>query len=138
MRLAETPPRGGLIEELGGASRVLLLTLAQIERFEDLEGSIFAVYDGLIGRGAPPKLRTLHTLVALALVGGGLSEAEADGVVQAEAQPEGALRLRQIALGVLGAAFVPDWDDDGDDDGDAGEEDAGKGKTTGAAAEGTA
>jgi len=133
MRLADTPPRGGLIEELGGAPRVLLLTLAQIERFEDLAGSIYAVYDGLIGRGATPKLRTLRTLVALALVGGGMSEAEADRVVAAEAQPENALRLRQVALGTLGAAFVPDWDDDGD-----GEEDGGAEKTTGAATEGTA
>ena len=105
MAIASTAPV--IEEEIGGQPRRLLLRNAEIERFEAQHAiGIFEVFDQLNGRGPAPQLRHVRDLVALAMVGGGMSDRAADGVM-AEVGPDQAIRLRIIAQCVLGAAFVP-------------------------------
>lgn len=111
MPIATEAPRGGVVEALGGAERVLCLTLAEIERFEDRPNGrgIYAVYFGFRGLETRPTAAEVRDLVALGLVGGGMRDSDADALVTAEGA-EGLLTLYQLANGLLGAAFNPDWD----------------------------
>ena len=118
MTIAATAPRGGLAEELAGASRVLILRNAEIERFEDRRGSVFALWDAFFGRGTRPAVGAVRDLVALGLVGGGMSDQAADALVTGLA-PEENPRLYEIAQGLLGVAFMPDAMLEGDDAPDA-------------------
>jgi hypothetical protein len=100
-------PRGGVVEYLGGLSRVFILRNREIERFEDKHRGIFEMWDGLFNRGRKPTSTEVRDLVALALVGGGMKDHEADAVL-AKCDPGDLLRLLQIAQAVLGVAFMPD------------------------------
>ena len=107
MGIAATAPRGGLVEELAGASRVMVLRNREIERFEDHHGGIFALWNGFFGRGAQPSARQVRDLVALGLVGGGMADTAAEALL-AGLGPEHNLRLYAIAQGLIGVAFAPD------------------------------
>jgi hypothetical protein len=105
--LAAQAPRGGLVEYIGGRSHVLVLRLAEIERFEDRHRGVFELWDGFFGKARKPSSREVRDLIALGLVGGGLKDHEADTVL-AGAEPGDLLRFYAIAQAVLGVAFVPD------------------------------
>jgi hypothetical protein len=107
MPLTPERPRGGVVAPLGGVSYALVLRLGEIERFEDMHRSIFAAYDALMGRGAGPSSREVRHLVALGLVGAGATDAAADKILE-RLGPEALLDLRQIALGLVVAALMPD------------------------------
>jgi len=103
--------RGGIVEQLGGASYSLVLRIGEIERFEDTHRGIFDLWDGIFREGTKPSSKEVRDLVALGLVGGGLKDAKADEVVNGLGVG-GLLNLHQIAVGLLGAAFMPDSVDD--------------------------
>lgn len=110
MAIADVPPKGGIVAELDGRDRRLVLRNAEIERFEaqhDL--GIFAMLDRLLARpGAPaPQARHVRDLVALGLVGGGLPARAADAIVQALA-PGHNMALRTIAQDLVMMAFLPE------------------------------
>lgn len=107
MTITAEAPRGGLVEELGGATRAFVLRNREIERFEDKHRGIFDLWDGFYRGGDKPTSKEVRDLLALALVGGGLKDAEADKVL-AECGPGDLLRLYAIAQAVLGVAFAPD------------------------------
>jgi hypothetical protein len=105
MSISSTAPV--IEEEVGGQSRRLLLRNGEIERFEAQHSvGIFELFDQLFGRGSAPQLRHVRDLIALAMVGGGMSDRAAD-LVMADVGPDQALRLREIAQRVLGVAFIP-------------------------------
>lgn len=108
MAIATEAPRGGITAELGGKSRPLILTNAQIERFEAQHNlGIFAMLDRLFGRAEAPQARHIRDLVALGLVGGGLPDRAADDIVTAM-PPNQNHRLREIASDLILIAFIPD------------------------------
>ena len=73
MPITADAPLGGTLEQLGGESRPLILRNGEIERFERQHGlGIFAMLDQLLGKGEP-QARHCRDLVALGLVGGGLT-----------------------------------------------------------------
>jgi hypothetical protein len=117
--IAADAPRGGLVETLARAPRVLVLRNAEIERFEDRHNSIFVLWDGFFDRAPKPTTRQVRDLVALGLVGGGMLDKDADSLL-ADLGPAENQHLYTIAQGLIGVAFVPDVDDD-DGDEDAGE-----------------
>ena len=108
MAITQDPPRGGILAELGGKSRPLLLRNAEIERFEGQHNiGIFAMLDRLFGKADAPQARHIRDLVALGLVGGGMSDRVADEMVSAM-PPNENHNLRQIASDLVLMAFVPD------------------------------
>jgi len=107
MAITATAPRGGIVEEIDGATYTLLLRCREIERFEDMHRGIFDVWEGFFGRANKPTSREVRDLVALALVGGGKKDADADKLVE-NATPADLFRFYQIAQAVLGVAFMPD------------------------------
>lgn len=107
MTITAEAPRGGLVEELGGESRVFLLRNREIERFEDKHGGIFDTWDGFFRGGKKPTSVAVRDLLALGLVGGGMKDADADAVLK-ECGPDDLQRLFAIAQAVLGTAFMPD------------------------------
>lgn len=107
MGIAAEAPRGGVVEYLDGASRTFLLRNREIERFEDKHRGIFEVWEGFFGRGTKPTSREVRDLVALALVGGGLKDHEADEIID-RLGPDELMRLFQIGQAALGVAFMPD------------------------------
>ena len=107
MTITAEAPRGGVVEYIGDTSYVFLLRNREIERFEDKHRGIFDFWEGMFGRGTKPTSTEVRNLLALALVGGGMKDAEADRVI-AKATPADLLRLYQIAQAVLGVAFMPD------------------------------
>lgn len=115
MGIAETAPRGGLAEQLAGASRALILRNGEIERFEDHHTGIFTIYDGFFGRGDKPTARHVRDLVTLGMVGGGMTDTAADALVDSLG-PDHNLHLYQIAQGLIGIAFAPDAVDGGGDE----------------------
>lgn len=109
MGIASQPPKGGIVAELGGKSRPLLLRNGEIERFEELHGiGIFAILDQMTaGRGVTVQARHVRDLVALGLVGGGLPDRAADNIVSSLPPAEN-IPLRRIALDLILVAFTPD------------------------------
>lgn len=107
MTITAESPRGGLVEELGEATHTFLLRNREIERFEDRHRGIFDLWDGFYRGGTKPTSKEVRDLLALALVGGGKKDVEADEVLKA-CTPGDLLRLYAIAQAVLGAAFMPD------------------------------
>lgn len=93
-------------EDLGGRRRKLKLRNAEIERFESLHGGIFDMWRQLIGEVPGLKAAACRDLVALALVGGGCPDREAERIV-ADLDPSENFRLRAIAQRALGFAFFP-------------------------------
>lgn len=111
MTIAVEAPRGGIVEEFDGASRVLILRTGDIERFEDKHRGIFDVWDGFYGRGTKPNSTEVRDIVALGLVGGGMKPEAADAIVGNQG-PDRLLELLAIAQAVVGIAFIPDIEDD--------------------------
>ncbi|NDK36954.1 GTA-gp10 family protein, partial [Rhodovulum sulfidophilum] len=108
MAITNIAPKGGIVAEIGGRSRPLILRNAEIERFErEHDLGIFAVLDRLIGRGSCPQARHIRDLVALGLVGGGMPDRAADDIVSGMPPGEN-WRLRQIAHDLVIAAFLTD------------------------------
>lgn len=99
---------GGYEEEIGGTRRRLLLRNGEIERFEVQYApfGIFGLWDQLFGRGDAPQVRHIRDLVALGLVGGGMTDRAADELI-ASLPPSENLALRQIAQRLLGVTFLP-------------------------------
>jgi len=107
MAITAEAPRGGVVEYLGDASHVFLLRNREIERFEDKHRGIFDLFDGLFGRGTRPHSREVRDILALALVGGGMKDHEADAVMS-RCTPADLNRMYAIAQAVVGVAFMPD------------------------------
>lgn len=112
MALNDQPLRGGLLENLAGRRRHMILTNAEIERFEDRHGGVFDLWHSFLGEGARPKSNLVRDLIALGLVGAGMADAEADALV-ASLGPDKNLYLYAIAQGLLGVAFLPDSQEGG-------------------------
>ena len=96
MTITTDAPRGGVVEEIDGVTYTFLLRNREIERFEDKHRGIFDVWDGFFDRGAKPTSKEVKDLIALALVGGGMKDPEADRLVEA-AGPANLMRFYQIA-----------------------------------------
>jgi hypothetical protein len=94
-------------EEIGGVRRRFLLRNGEIERFEIQHApfGIFELWDQLCGKGSP-QVRHVRDILALALVGGGMSDRMADEVLAA-VPPSENLALRATAWRVLGVTFLP-------------------------------
>lgn len=107
MAITAKAPRGGVVETIGDTSHVFLLRCAEIERFEDQHRGIFDLWDGFFGRGQKPTSKEVKDLLALALVGGGKSDAEADKIIEAGGAAM-LLSYYQIAQAALGIALMPD------------------------------
>ena len=107
MAITADAPRGGVVEEIDGVTYTFLLRNREIERFEDKHRGIFEVWDGFFDRGAKPTSKEVKDLIALALVGGGMKDPEADRLVET-AGPANLMRFYQIAQACLGVAFMPD------------------------------
>ena len=107
MSITAEAPRGGVVEYIGDTSYTFLLRNREIERFEDKHRGIFELWDGFFGRGQKPTSKELRDLLALALVGGGMKDHEADKVLEL-CTPADLLRLFQIGQAVVGVAFMPD------------------------------
>ena len=105
MSIAKT---GVYEEEIGGESRRLLLRNGEIERFEIQYApfGIFELFDQLFGRGPAPQARHVRDLIALGLVGGGMTDKAADALV-ASLPPSENLTLRMTAQRLLGITFIP-------------------------------
>lgn len=105
MAIASTDPV--LEESVGGEMRRLQLGNGEIERFEVQYApfGIFELYDQLFGRGTP-QVRHVRDLIALGLVGGGLTSSTADSIVSA-LPPSENLELRLLAQRLLGVTFMP-------------------------------
>ena len=86
------------------------------------------MWDGFFGRSAKPNAREVRDMVALGLVGGGMLDAAADGLV-AGLGPDQNLFLYQIAQGLIGVAFMPDSVEGGGDEPDVPPEDEPEKKT---------
>mgnify|MGYP003624561175 CR=1 FL=1 len=107
MSITAESKRGGIVETIGDASHSFLLRNREIERFEDKHRGIFDLWDGCHGSGKKPTSTEVKDLLALGLVGGGKTDAEADKILKA-CNPSDLLRLLEIARAVVGIAFLPD------------------------------
>ncbi len=111
MTIVVEAPRGGVVEEIDGTSYTFVLRTREIERFEAKYRGIFELWDGFFGRGTKPTSTELRDLLALALVGGGMKDREADAVIN-DAGPDSLLRFYTIGQAVVGVAFSPDVADE--------------------------
>jgi len=107
MSITAEAPRGGVVEYIGDTSYTFRLRNREIERFEDKHRGIFELWDGFFGRGTKPSSIEVRDLLALALVGGGMKDHEADEVIS-KCSPADLMRLFQIGQAALGVAFMPD------------------------------
>jgi hypothetical protein len=112
MAITAEAPRGGVVEYLGGTSYTFVLRNREIERFEDKHRGIFELWEGFFGEAKKPSSKEVRDLLALGLVGGGMKDHEADGIVN-KCTPEDLMRMYAIAQAVVGVAFMPDVMDDG-------------------------
>jgi hypothetical protein len=105
MGITAKAPAGGIVAQLGGESRPLVLRNGEIERFErQHEIGIFTMLEQLLGGGSP-QARHCRDLVALGLVGGGTTDKLADALVEA-LPPHENTHLRAVAQDLIFAAFV--------------------------------
>lgn len=111
MAITADAPRGGVVDEIDGVTYTLILRNREIERFEDKHRGIFELWDGFFDRGSRPSSREVKDIIALALVGGGLTDLKADKVVE-KGGPESLMKFYQLAQSVVGVAFMPDVFDD--------------------------
>lgn len=107
MGITAEAPRGGVVEYIGDASYTFVLRNREIERFENKHRGIFEIWEGFFDRGTKPKSTEVRDLLALALVGGGMKDHEADAVIK-NAGPDCLMRFYAIGQAVLGVAFMPD------------------------------
>ena len=111
MTITAEAPRGGVVDQIDGVTYTLILRNREIERFEDKHRGIFELWDGFFDRGQKPSSREVKDLIALALVGGGLTDAKADRIVE-KAGPQNLMTFYGLAQSILGVAFMPDVFDD--------------------------
>lgn len=118
MAITAKAPDGGIVAELGGKSRPLLLRNGEIERFEAQHAplGIFQFLYQLLGqvdqvtqRREYPTATHCRDIVALGLVGGGLTDMEADAVVGG-LTPRDLIQVRTVARDLVMAAFAPKED----------------------------
>lgn len=98
-----------IVEQIGGADRRLILRNGEIERFEAQYApfGIFDLWARFVGDvDQCPQARHCRDLLALALVGGGMSDRAADDLV-ASLPPSVNGQILELASRVLAAAFVP-------------------------------
>jgi len=96
-----------LEETIGGKPCRLLLRNGEIERFEaQYSIGVFELFDQLFGRGSAPQVRHVRDLIALGLVGGGMTSKAADDFVSG-LPPSENLALRATAQRLLGVTFIP-------------------------------
>lgn len=107
MSITASAPRGGVVEYIGSTSYVFVLRNREIERFEDKHRGIFDLWDGFFGGGKKPSSTEVRDLIALALVGGGKKDHEADQIIS-QCTPADFMRLYAVAQAVIGIAFMPD------------------------------
>lgn len=107
MAITAEAPRGGVVDDIDGVSYTLILRNREIERFEDKHRGIFDLWDGFFGRGKKPTANEVKDILALALVGGGKKDADADAIID-RAGPDQLLQFYQISQAVVGIAFMPD------------------------------
>lgn len=107
MSITAEAPRGGVVEYIGSTSYTFILRNREIERFEDKHRGIFEFWEGVFGRGKKPSSTEVRDLVALALVGGGMKDHDADKVLS-ECGPDQLMHLFQLAQAIVGVAFMPD------------------------------
>ncbi|MCY4129024.1 MAG: GTA-gp10 family protein [Gammaproteobacteria bacterium] len=105
--LVKDPGPGACSAQLGGQSRVLKIRLAEIERFEDRHArGFYDFFDGLRGESFRPTVGQIRDLIALALVGGGMKDEEADAVMREEG-PEKMIPHLHIAESIMMATLIP-------------------------------
>lgn len=112
--LGPSADRGEILEELWGRERLLRLRMGELERLEEIcARGVYGLLQAFVATDSRQDvtLREVRTIVALGLVGGGMSEAAADRQVQ-KAQPSDAVRLRIVAQAVLTAALLPEDPED--------------------------
>lgn len=99
----------GWEEEIGGQPRRLLLRNGELERFEVQYApfGVFELFDQLFGRGPAPQVRHVRDLIALGLVGGGMTDRAAEELISS-LPPSENIALRGIAQRLLGVTFIPD------------------------------
>lgn len=107
MAITAEAPRGGVVDQIDGVTYTLILRNREIERFEDKHRGIFELWDGFFDRGSRPSSREVKDIIALALVGGGLTDLKADKIVESGG-PESLMKFYQLAQSVVGVAFMPD------------------------------
>ena len=98
-------PRGGVCETIADATYVFLLRNREIERFEDKHRGIFELWEAFFGQGTKANSKEVKDLLALALVGGGKTDSQADEIIK-KSTPADLMRLYQIAQATLGIAFI--------------------------------
>ena len=105
MAIAKT---GVYRDRVGEKEYPLVLRNGELERFEEQYApfGIFELWDQLTGRASPPQVRHVRDLVALGLVGGGMSDRAADTLL-ADLPPSENMALRGVALRLLGVTFLP-------------------------------
>lgn len=105
MAISSTTPH--IEEQIGGETRRLLLRNGEIERFEAQHAPLgmFELFDQLFGRGTP-QVRHVRDLIALGLVGGGMTDRAADDLI-ASLPPSENMNLRLVAQRLAGVAFMP-------------------------------
>ena len=132
MAITVTAPAGGIVADLDGEARRLVLRNREIERFEEHHAplGIFEVLDRFIGNGPKPQARHVRDLVTLGLVGGGMNETAADALMR-DQPPSANVMLRAVAQSVVIAAFLPA-------EGDAAKKNGGDGSRPAAPTEGAA
>lgn len=120
MSILAEAPAGGVVEELGGESRPLVLTQGAIERFEEQHKmGIYLMLDLVMQNAA--RSNHIRDIVALALVGGGMSDLQADTLIRSQ-PPQENIALRVVANNVLLAAFIaPDAEKKSVEDGSSSE-----------------
>ena len=108
MAITVTAPVGGIVADLDGEARPLVLRNREIERFEEHHAplGIFEVLDRFMGNGPTVQVRHVRDLVTLGLVGGGMNETAADALMR-DQPPSANVMLRQIARPLIVAAFLP-------------------------------
>lgn len=98
-----------IVERIGGVDRRLILRNGEIERFEAQYApfGIFDLWARFVGEvPQQPQARHCRDLLALALVGGGMSDRAADDLV-ASLPPSVNRHIMGLAARVLFAAFTP-------------------------------
>lgn len=104
MSLSIPSPVGGITAQLGAKSFPLLLRNGEIERFEEQYSlGIFAALQDIVS--GQPQARHVRDLVALGLVGAGMSDRDADRLVS-DLPPHHNMALREVARELLLCAFV--------------------------------
>lgn len=103
-----TPTAPLIHEKIGGVDRPLLLRNGEIERFEVQYApfGFFELGDQLMGRGHPPQVRHVRDIIALGLVGGGMSDQAADRLI-GSLGPGDNTTLQAIARRLVGVTLFP-------------------------------